>query len=54
MEMVETEKDYVKDLTSIVDGYMKTIQEMELPEDVQGKDKIVFANIQQIQEFHAK
>jgi hypothetical protein len=49
---VETERDYVKDLTSVVEGYIANLESMELPEDLQGKDKIIFANIQQILEFH--
>uniref|UniRef100_A0A5S6QCN5 Non-specific serine/threonine protein kinase n=1 Tax=Trichuris muris TaxID=70415 RepID=A0A5S6QCN5_TRIMR len=51
-ELVETERDYVKDLGSIVEGYMATIDSMELPEDKKGRERIVFANIQQIFEFH--
>ncbi|KAL1245925.1 Triple functional domain protein, partial [Trichinella spiralis] len=51
-ELVETERDYVKDLGSIVEGYITTIESMELPEDMKGKERIVFANIQQIYEFH--
>ncbi|KAM3722370.1 Triple functional domain protein [Dirofilaria immitis] len=52
MEFVETERDYVKDLSSVVDGYMANLQTMELPEDLVGKDKIIFANIAQILDFH--
>ncbi|CAJ0930356.1 unnamed protein product, partial [Mesorhabditis belari] len=52
MELVETEKDYVKDLASVVEGYVANC-EANLPEDLLGKDKIIFANIAQIQEFHA-
>ncbi|KFD69652.1 hypothetical protein M514_02017 [Trichuris suis] len=51
-ELVETERDYVKDLGSIVEGYIATIDSMELPEDKKGRERIVFANIQQIFEFH--
>ncbi|KAI6234414.1 hypothetical protein M3Y99_00792200 [Aphelenchoides fujianensis] len=51
-ELVETERDYVKDLTSVVDGYIANLESMELPEDLQGKDKIIFANISQILDFH--
>lgn len=40
------------DLTSVVEGYIANLESMELPEDLQGKDKIIFANIQQIREFH--
>lgn len=51
-ELVETERDYVRDLTSVVDGYIANLSSMELPEDLQGKDKIIFANIAQICDFH--
>lgn len=49
---METEQDYVKDLTSVVEGYIANLDAMELPEDLQGKDKIIFANIAQILDFH--
>ncbi|PAV58700.1 hypothetical protein WR25_22165 [Diploscapter pachys] len=51
-ELVETEKDYVRDLTSVVDGYIANLEKMDLPPDLVGKDKIIFANISQILEFH--
>lgn len=52
MELVDTERDYVKHLSSVVEGYMANLQTMELPEDLIGKDKIIFANISQILDFH--
>ncbi|MGH0133719.1 UNVERIFIED_CONTAM: hypothetical protein FKN15_053342 [Acipenser sinensis] len=51
-ELIQTEKDYVKDLGIIVEGFMKTIDEKGFPEDVKGKDKIVFGNIHQIYDWH--
>lgn len=51
-ELVETERIYVQDLASVVDGYIGNLSSMELPEDLQGKDKIIFANIAQILDFH--
>uniref|UniRef100_A0AC35TTZ7 Non-specific serine/threonine protein kinase n=1 Tax=Rhabditophanes sp. KR3021 TaxID=114890 RepID=A0AC35TTZ7_9BILA len=51
-ELLETERDYVTDLSKVVEGYIANISSMELPEDLQGKDKIIFANISQIREFH--
>lgn len=53
-ELVDSEKDYVKDLGLIVDGFMATLQQMDLPENLRGKDRIIFANIEQIYEFHKK
>ena len=51
-ELVDTERDYVTDLTLVVEGYMAALESMDLPEDLQGKDKIIFANIGQILDFH--
>uniref|UniRef100_H3B3H9 Kalirin RhoGEF kinase n=1 Tax=Latimeria chalumnae TaxID=7897 RepID=H3B3H9_LATCH len=51
-ELVNTEKDYVRDLGIIVEGFMKKIKERGIPEDMEGKDKIVFGNIHQIYDWH--
>ncbi|XP_078287359.1 triple functional domain protein-like isoform X2 [Rhinoraja longicauda] len=51
-ELVETEKLYVDDLGFIVEGYIATMNEKGVPEDLKGKDKIVFGNIHQIYEWH--
>nr|CAD2131170.1 unnamed protein product [Meloidogyne enterolobii] len=51
-ELVETERAYVVDLASIVDGYIGTLKEMELSDEDREKVKIIFANIEQILDFH--
>ncbi|XP_042347737.1 rho guanine nucleotide exchange factor 25 isoform X3 [Plectropomus leopardus] len=51
-ELIETEKYYVVDLGLIVEGYMATMQSKGIPEDMKGKDKIVFGNIHQIFDWH--
>ncbi|XP_055520297.1 rho guanine nucleotide exchange factor 25-like [Leucoraja erinacea] len=51
-ELVETEKLYVSHLGFIVEGYIETMNEKGVPEDLKGKDKIVFGNIYQIYEWH--
>ncbi|XP_069790490.1 rho guanine nucleotide exchange factor 25-like [Narcine bancroftii] len=51
-ELVETEKLYVADLGFIVEGYIATMNESGVPEDMKGKDKIVFGNVHQIYEWH--
>ncbi|XP_046714942.1 kalirin RhoGEF kinase b isoform X2 [Silurus meridionalis] len=51
-EMVQTEKDYVKNLGTIVEGFMKRVAEKGVSEDMMGKDKIVFGNIHQIYDWH--
>lgn len=50
--MIETEKLYVADLGLIVEGYMATMNTKGVPEDMKGKDKIVFGNIHQIYDWH--
>ncbi|XP_034028292.1 rho guanine nucleotide exchange factor 25 [Thalassophryne amazonica] len=51
-ELIETEKTYVADLGLIVEGYMGTMNSKGIPEDMKGKDKIVFGNIHQIFDWH--
>ncbi|XP_062321600.1 rho guanine nucleotide exchange factor 25 isoform X2 [Osmerus eperlanus] len=51
-ELIETEKLYVEDLGLIVEGYITTMSNQGVPEDMKGKDKIVFGNIHQIYDWH--
>ncbi|KAM6929483.1 rho guanine nucleotide exchange factor 25 isoform 1-T1 [Lycodopsis pacificus] len=51
-ELIETEKHYVVDLGLIVEGYVATMHSKGIPEDMKGKEKIVFGNIHQIFEWH--
>uniref|UniRef100_A0A8C9T443 Rho guanine nucleotide exchange factor 25 n=1 Tax=Scleropages formosus TaxID=113540 RepID=A0A8C9T443_SCLFO len=51
-ELIETEKLYVNDLGLIVEGYIATMNEKGVPDDMKGKDKIVFGNIHQIFDWH--
>ncbi|XP_072903403.1 rho guanine nucleotide exchange factor 25-like [Hemitrygon akajei] len=51
-ELIETEKIYVRDLGTIVEGYMKKIEEKGVPDEMKGKDKIIFGNIHQIYDWH--
>ncbi|CAG0879502.1 unnamed protein product [Darwinula stevensoni] len=56
-ELVDTERDYVKDLGLIVDGYLALMRDPDcdtpMPEPLkEGKDKIIFGNIEAIYEWH--
>lgn len=56
-ELVDTEEAYVKDLSQIVDGYIKMMRdpdcEVAMPDDLKGgKDKMVFGNVEAIYEWH--
>ncbi|XP_064409238.1 triple functional domain protein isoform X3 [Latimeria chalumnae] len=51
-ELVETERDYVRDLGYVVEGYIAVMKEDGVPDDMKGKDKIVFGNIHQIYDWH--
>ncbi|KAJ8255282.1 hypothetical protein GJAV_G00203120 [Gymnothorax javanicus] len=51
-ELIQSEKDYVKDLGVVVEGFMKRIKVKGVPEEMKGKDKIVFGNIHQIYDWH--
>ncbi|XP_037549683.1 triple functional domain protein [Nematolebias whitei] len=52
LELVDTEREYVRDLSLLVEGYMSRMKEEGVPDDMKGKDKIVFGNIHQIYDFH--
>ncbi|XP_040890543.1 rho guanine nucleotide exchange factor 25 isoform X2 [Toxotes jaculatrix] len=51
-ELIETERLYVEDLGLIVQGYMATMANQGVPDDMKGKDRIVFGNIHQIYDWH--
>lgn len=56
-EMVETERLYVRDLADVVEGYITEMRnpdsEIKMPEDLKdGKDKMVFGNLEAIYEWH--
>ncbi|XP_063766477.1 rho guanine nucleotide exchange factor 25 isoform X2 [Eleginops maclovinus] len=51
-ELIETERLYVEDLGLIVQGYMGSMANQGVPEDLKGKDRIVFGNIHQIYDWH--
>ncbi|CAF1624008.1 unnamed protein product [Rotaria sordida] len=55
MELIETEKEYVKDLALIVEGYMNVIEndkDIKKPTGLIGRERVVFGNVQRIYEFH--
>uniref|UniRef100_UPI00358F163C rho guanine nucleotide exchange factor 25-like isoform X2 n=1 Tax=Myxine glutinosa TaxID=7769 RepID=UPI00358F163C len=51
-ELAETEKNYVHNLSCVVEGYMSIMREEGSPEGMKGRDKIIFGNIQQIYDWH--
>ncbi|KAL8612449.1 hypothetical protein ACOMHN_058577 [Nucella lapillus] len=51
-ELYDTEQAYVEDLKNIVEGYMAFMKDNPMPDDLEGKDKIVFGNIHQIYDWH--
>lgn len=58
-ELISTEEAYVRDLSMIVEGYIATMRdpdcEIPMPEDLKdGKDKLVFGNIEVIYDWHKK
>lgn len=56
-ELVHTEETYVKDLSLIVDGYIREIRDPDsdipMPDDLKGgKERMVFGNVEAIFEWH--
>ncbi|CAF1270531.1 unnamed protein product [Rotaria sordida] len=55
IELIETEKEYVKDLALIVEGYMNVLEndkDIKKPTGLVGLERVVFGNVQRIFEFH--
>ncbi|CAF1512186.1 unnamed protein product [Adineta steineri] len=55
IELIETEKEYVKDLALIVEGYMNILEndkEIKKPTGLSGRERVIFGNVQRIYEFH--
>ncbi|XP_032241354.2 triple functional domain protein isoform X5 [Nematostella vectensis] len=51
-ELIQTEQDYVTSLGEVVDGYIAEFSKPDLPEELKGKERMVFGNIKQIYEWH--
>ncbi|KAM7356198.1 rho guanine nucleotide exchange factor 25-like [Cochliomyia hominivorax] len=54
-ELIDTEKEYVKRLSAIVDGYIQEYrnENITIPEDLKGHDKhLIFRNIEEIYFWH--
>ncbi|XP_013399843.2 guanine nucleotide exchange factor DBS-like [Lingula anatina] len=55
-ELIETERIYVKELKSIIDGYAKLMDDPEMqhliPAHIKGKKREIFGNIEDIYTFH--
>ncbi|XP_067020221.1 kalirin-like isoform X6 [Acropora muricata] len=51
-ELIQTERDYVKSLGEVVEGFIPELAKPETPEQLQGKTRTLFGNIQQIYDWH--
>ena len=54
LQLIKSEKDYVKDLESIINGYIKEFEEAgnNIPVELLSKKNVLFGNIEQIYRFH--
>lgn len=51
-ELIETEEEFGRDLTRVVDHYIKTIENSKPPKIVTDNKELIFGNFKQITEFH--
>lgn len=51
-ELVETEEEFGKDLQSVVERYMKQIDNAATPRIVRDNKDLIFGNFKQIADFH--
>lgn len=50
--MIETEEEFGRDLTRIVEDYIKTVENAKAPKVVTDNKDLIFGNFKQITEFH--
>ncbi|CAH1789054.1 unnamed protein product, partial [Owenia fusiformis] len=51
-ELIETERDFVKDVEFTMDNYHKLVESKELPQELVGSEEVIFGGLPQIYEFH--
>lgn len=51
-ELVETEEEFGRDLTAVVEKYIKTVENSKPPKIVSDNKDLIFGNFKQITEFH--
>ncbi|GFY64876.1 pleckstrin homology domain-containing family G member 4B [Trichonephila inaurata madagascariensis] len=52
MEMIQTERDYVKSLGYIIENYMPLLQNSNVSQSLRSQRNVIFGNIEKIYEFH--
>lgn len=55
-ELLATERDYIKDLEKCIEVYLKAyrMSEHSAPASIQNKEKELFANLEDLHQFHAE
>ncbi|XP_074662623.1 protein Obscurin-like [Tubulanus polymorphus] len=51
-ELLETERDYIKELASILEEFSPIFEDKNLPESLQGRKDLILANLADIFKFH--
>ncbi|KAG8198143.1 hypothetical protein JTE90_006895 [Oedothorax gibbosus] len=52
MEMVQTERDYVKSLGYIIENYVPLLQSTTVSQQLRSQRNVIFGNLEKIYEFH--
>ncbi|CAK1554742.1 unnamed protein product [Leptosia nina] len=55
-ELLQTERAYVKDLETCITGYLREMRQdpASVPAPLQGKEELIFGNIEEIHRFHER
>lgn len=51
-ELVETEEEFGRDIQSVVERYLKPLDQPGVPRVVRDNKDLIFTNLKQIAEFH--
>uniref|UniRef100_A0A1A7XT93 Pleckstrin homology domain containing, family G (With RhoGef domain) member 4B n=1 Tax=Iconisemion striatum TaxID=60296 RepID=A0A1A7XT93_9TELE len=53
-EMISTEREYVRSLSYIIEHYFPEMERLDLPQDLRGKQSIIFGNVEKLWDFHSQ
>ncbi|XP_056315318.1 quattro isoform X2 [Danio aesculapii] len=51
-ELLQTEQEYVRALTYVVENYMPELERPDVPQDLRGQRGLIFGNLEKLRDFH--
>lgn len=51
-ELLQTEREYVKALSYVMEHYFPELERQDVPQDLRGQRGSIFGNLEKLREFH--